>query len=147
LIYAKDPEDWRVHLAPVGKAREYVQSGRLAPLPPWYTLAEYTTRDRIMCIKGYNGPLNWYRAAMRGVNLPDEAEVAQEDMHCSVPTLLVVSDQDFVTRADMQSQQTRRWAAQLRTETLRGCGHWIQLERPDELQALLEGFAREVMGM
>jgi soluble epoxide hydrolase / lipid-phosphate phosphatase len=81
---------------------------------------------------------------MRGVNLPDEECITEEDRECKVPTLLVVSDLDYVTRADMQSQNTLKWAKQLRIETMRNCGHWIQLERPNELQGLLQGFAREV---
>ncbi|KAK3945113.1 Alpha/Beta hydrolase protein [Diplogelasinospora grovesii] len=143
LIYPKDPADWKVNFAPVGAARDYVRSGKLAPLPAWYNLAEYTTRDRILS-KGYRGPLNWYKAAMRGVNLPDEAGIAEEDRFCKVPTLLVVSDLDYVTRADMQSQNTLKWAKQLRIETIQNCGHWIQLERPNELHELILGFASEV---
>ncbi|RYP40478.1 hypothetical protein DL768_010624 [Monosporascus sp. mg162] len=145
LIYPKDPEDWKGNFAPLDRARNYVQSGKLDPLPFWYNLAEYTTRDRILNMKGYSGPLSWYKAAMRGVNLPDEANIAEEDRFCKVPALLVVSDLDFVTRADMQSQQTLKWAKQLRIETMRNCGHWIPLERPNELQELLQGFAGEVV--
>lgn len=143
LIYPKDPADWKVNFAPVKAAQEYVRSGRLDPLPSWYDLGEYTTRDRILS-KGYRGPLSWYKAAMRGVNLPDEEDVSEEDKVCAVPTLLVVSDLDYVTRADMQSQNTSKWVKQLRIETMRNCGHWIQLERPNELHELIQGFASEV---
>ncbi|KAK9420622.1 putative AB hydrolase-1 domain-containing protein [Seiridium unicorne] len=143
LIYPNDPADWKINFAPVDAAQQYVRSGRLDPLPSWYNLQEYTTRDRILS-RGYRGPLNWYKAALRGVNLPDEKDVAEEDRFCKVPTLLVVSDLDYVTRADMQSQNTLKWAKQLRIETIQNCGHWIQLERPAELHKLIEGFAREV---
>jgi soluble epoxide hydrolase/lipid-phosphate phosphatase len=88
--------------------------------------------------------LSWYKAAMRGVNLPDETGIAEEDKFCKVPTLLVVSDLDYVTRDDMQSQNTLKWVKQLRIETVRNCGHWIQLERPDELHELILGFASEL---
>jgi len=81
---------------------------------------------------------------MRGVNLPDEQDVSEEDMFCKVPTLLVVSDLDYVTRADMQSQNTSKWVKQLRIETMRNCGHWIQLEQPEELHKLIQGFAQEL---
>lgn len=100
-------------------------------------------RDRILAKKGYKGPLNWYKAGMRGVNIPDEAAVSEQDRYCKVPALLVVSNQDYVTRADMQSQNSQKWLKKLRIETLH-CGHWIQLERPAELQKLFEGFAAEL---
>jgi pimeloyl-ACP methyl ester carboxylesterase len=140
LLYPSDPEDWKKYFAPLGEAQEYVREGRLGPLPSWFTLAEYTMHDRIISKKGYRGPLNWYKAAMRGINLADEEGIADEDLFCDVPTLLVVSDRDYVTRADMQSEQTLKWAKRLRIETIRDCGHWIQLEHPDDLQALLEEF-------
>ncbi|KAK3299658.1 putative epoxide hydrolase [Chaetomium fimeti] len=140
LIYPSDPEDWKKNFAPLGEAQRYVRRGRLDPLPSWYSLAEYTMRDRVISKKGYRGPLNWYKAAMRGINLADEEGIADEGLFCDVPTLLVVSDRDYVTRADMQSEQTSKWAKRLRIETMRDCGHWIQLERPDDLQALLEEF-------
>ncbi|KAI0128326.1 Alpha/Beta hydrolase protein, partial [Xylariales sp. AK1849] len=146
LLYPADPADWKIHFAPVGKAAEYVRAGKTDALPSWYNLAEYTMRDRILAMKGYKGPLSWYKAGMRGVNLPDEAEVSEEDRYCKVPTLLVVSDQDYVTRADMQSQNSEKWVKKLRIELLHG-GHWIQLEQPGKLQELFEGFANEVTAL
>ncbi|KAH6643359.1 putative epoxide hydrolase [Truncatella angustata] len=144
LLYPEDPEDWKRYFAPVDKAAEYVRAGRTGPLPAWYSLSEYTTRDRILASKGYQGPLSWYKAGMRGINLPDEAEIPEEDRYCKVPTLLVVSHQDYVTRADMQSENSKKWVKDLRIEIL-DCGHWIQLENPAKLQELFEGFASEVV--
>jgi pimeloyl-ACP methyl ester carboxylesterase len=120
LIYPSDPEDWKKNFAPLGEAKEYVRRGRLDPLPSWYSLAEYMMRDRVISA--------------------DEEGIADEGLFCDVPTLLVVSDRDYVTRADMQREQTLKWANRRRIETIRDCGHWIQLERPDDLQALLEEF-------
>lgn len=131
-----------MNFGPVGAASKYVSSGRLDPLPSWYNLAEYTTRDRIIS-KGHQGPLNWYKSAMRGINLTDESEFSEEDKFCQLPALLVVSDQDYVTRADMQTQNTSKWVKELCIETLH-CGHWIQLEKADELHKLLEDFSKKV---
>ena len=132
-----------MNLAPVGAALQYVREGRIDALPSWYNLSEYTTRDRILA-SGYKGPLNWYKAAMRGVNDADETAISQEDRFCKVPTLLIVSDEDYVTRAEVQVMKCKEWCPDLRIESLLGCGHWIQLERPEELHRLLEGFSAEV---
>ena len=67
----------------------------------------------------------------------------EERKHVDLPTLLVVSDKDYVTRADMQKDGTAKWIRKLRIEEL-SCGHWVQLEQPDKLNQLLEGFAEEV---
>ncbi|KAJ5204661.1 epoxide hydrolase [Penicillium cinerascens] len=144
LIYAANPEDWKVNMAPLGAAAEYVKAGRIDPLPSWYTLEEYTLRDRILA-QGHRGPLNWYKAAMRGVNNVDEAEIPDADRGCHLPTLLVVSEKDYITRADMNIATTKEYAPDLRVKNFADCGHWIQLERPDELHQLLEEFALELV--
>ncbi|PHH91786.1 hypothetical protein CDD83_10282 [Cordyceps sp. RAO-2017] len=143
LAYPADPSVWKTDLAPVGKAAAYVRAGKLRPLPAWYDLAEYTVRDRILAIKGYRGPLNWYKAAMRGVNIPDESVIPEANRHCKVPALLVFCEHDYVTRADALGDKTKQWMEDLRVETV-DCGHWIQLERPERLHSLLDEFCRQV---
>lgn len=81
---------------------------------------------------------------MRGVNDADEAAVSQEDKFCKVPTLLIVSDEDYVVRAEVSIMNCKEWCPNLRSESLTGCGHWIQLERPEEVHRLLENFGAEV---
>jgi pimeloyl-ACP methyl ester carboxylesterase len=88
--------------------------------------------------------LNWYKAAIRGVNAADEAEIA--DGRCHLPTLLVVSQKDHVSRADMGIAGTKELVADLRVKSFEECGHWIQLERPNEISAALEEFAQELLG-
>lgn len=130
-------------MAPRGAAAEYVKAGRTDPLPSWYTLEEYTLRDRILA-QGYRGPLNWYKAAMRGINEVDEAKIPDANKDCHLPTLLIVSEKDYVTRADMNIATTKERAPDLRVKNFADCGHWIQLERPNELHQLLEEFALEL---
>ncbi|EJP66152.1 epoxide hydrolase, putative [Beauveria bassiana ARSEF 2860] len=143
LLYPADPDDWKKYFAPVEKAAAFVRAGRLGPLPTWFDLTEYTIRDRILAKKGYQGPLNWYKAAMRGVNIPDESVLPDEARYCGVPTLFVAASQDFVTRADAQGANTRKWARDLRVKEL-DCGHWVQLEKPEELHSSLVEFAQQI---
>lgn len=95
-----------------------------------------------MAGSGYQGPMSWYKAAMRGINDVDEAGMSDTARSCSVPVMLVVSDEDYVTRADMQIAKSKEWVADLRVETF-DCGHWIQLERPAALLRVLESFSVE----
>ncbi|EEQ33831.1 putative microsomal epoxide hydrolase [Microsporum canis] len=143
LLYPADPADWIKDFASVGKAAEFVKGGQLKPLPSWFNLAEYTVRDRIISMKGYGGPLNWYKAWVREVNSADEAGIPEERRYCKVPTLFVAAEEDFVTRADVQTENSKKWVKDLRIKTL-SCGHWVQLEKPAELRGMLEEFAGEV---
>ncbi len=81
---------------------------------------------------------------MRGINEADEAGYPQGDKVLTLPTMLVVSRQDYATRADMQLKRAQEWVKNLRVETLDG-GHWIPLEKRDELTGLLKGFADDVV--
>ncbi|KAI0508528.1 putative epoxide hydrolase [Xylaria bambusicola] len=146
LIYAAEAALWRKSLGPVGAAANFVKSGTIEKLPSWYGLDEYTLRDRILSIGGYQGPLNWYKAAMRGVNDEDEAGLTDSDKKCGLPVLLAVSDEDYVTRADLQIPATQKWVSDLTIKNFSRCGHWIQLERPEELNGMLVDFVELVTG-
>ncbi|KAL5357562.1 putative epoxide hydrolase [Aspergillus floccosus] len=145
LFYPHDPVMFRDILAPVGKAAEYVRAGHFDPLPSWYSLAEYTTRDRIFAQGGYAGPLCWYKAPLRGVNAADDDAVSEEDKVCRAPVLLIAAEKDYVCLADKQEEGTKAFATDVRLERL-GTGHWVQLEKPDEVNALITKFAREILG-
>ena len=83
---------------------------------------------------------------MRGINHADEADIPHEKKFLTLPNMLVVSTKDYVTRADMQEQRQREWAKTTKVEVL-DCGHWIQLEKREELYHLLTGFADEVANL
>jgi len=80
---------------------------------------------------------------MRGINKADEAGFPEEDKVLTLPTRLVVSEKDYATRADVQGMRAKEWLKNPRVET-RVCGHWIQLEKRDELFRLLESFVSEI---
>ncbi|KAJ6115381.1 epoxide hydrolase, partial [Penicillium sp. IBT 16267x] len=142
LLYAANPEDWKVNFAPVGAAAAYVRAVKTDPFPSWYTPEEYALRKQIFA-QGYRGPLNWYKATLRGVNVADEAEITDGD--CHLPTLLDVSEGDYVARADMGISSTQESVPDLRVKDFEECGHWIQLERPNEINEALEEFAQELL--
>lgn len=81
-----------------------------------------------------------YKASIRGIDLADHASLPEERKHVHLPTLLVVADKDY---PEIGKQDTAKWVKQLRMEEL-SCGHWVQLELPDKLNRLLEGFADEI---
>lgn len=146
LLYPTDPELWKTDFCPVGKAAAFIGGGKRTSLPSWVSAEEYAVREQILGQGGYRGPLSWYKAAMRAVNQANEAKVPIKDKPCRLPTLLIVSEQDYATRADVQISKSKEWCPQLQIETL-DCGHWIQLERPDELMRLLERFVAEVVDL
>ncbi len=80
---------------------------------------------------------------MRGINHADEADIPNEKKVLTLPNMLVVGTKDYATRADVQEQRHREWTKKTRVEIL-DCGHWIPLEKREELYYLLTSFADEV---
>lgn len=163
LLYPAEPTAWKTNLGPVGAAEAWLRSNKTSSRPTWLTSEEVITHNAVMSKKGHRGPLNWYdrfpaaryhklidvalrhryKSGIRGIDSVHCASLSEERKHVNLPTLLVVSDKDYITRADMQKESTTKWVKQLRIEEL-SCGHWVQLELPDHLTRLLEGFADEV---
>jgi soluble epoxide hydrolase/lipid-phosphate phosphatase len=55
----------------------------------------------------------------------------------------MVSDQDYATRAEMAEQLAPARLRNFRIKKIEGCGHWIQLEKRNELSEALVQFAEE----
>lgn len=60
LVYPTTPEDWKINMCPLGAAKEWVSSGKVAPPPEWLSQEELDTHVRIFQKGKYTGPLNWY---------------------------------------------------------------------------------------
>ncbi|MCJ1245436.1 hypothetical protein MMC30_002640 [Trapelia coarctata] len=143
LMYPEGPETWMTDLCPLGGARTWITSGTATAHPSWITEDEAALHECILAQGGYTGPLNWYKSVIKGINDVDDATIEPEQKYLTLPNMLVVSTKDFATRPELQEMRSREWVKDLRIETL-DCGHWIPLERSEELFALLEDFTTAV---
>ncbi|RDL35200.1 putative epoxide hydrolase 2 [Venustampulla echinocandica] len=146
LAYPTNPEIWRTHMGPIGAAKAWVTANTIKPLPAWLSESEAAVHNQIFSKGGYTGPLNWYKAAIRGLNAEDDAEIPEERKFVNARTLVVVSDQDYVTRAEVAEQLS---AVRLRDFSIKkvvGCGHWIPVEKKDEFSEILVQFAEGAGG-
>jgi pimeloyl-ACP methyl ester carboxylesterase len=115
-----------------------------ARLPAWLTPQDIDRYAAQYAGSGFTGPLNWYR------NLDRNWELTGAWHHAPVlvPALYVVGDEDLVIRFPGAREglgQLARAAPRLREPVLLpGCGHWTQQERPDEVNAAMIGFLREL---
>ncbi len=89
---------------------------------------------------GFEGGLNYYRC----VDLDWELLAGFEGRPVSVPSLFVGGDRDVATVwAKEAIALLPKTQADLRgAHVLRHCGHWIQQEKPDQVNALLIDFLR-----
>lgn len=92
-------------------------------------------------LSGFRGPLSWYRSLGRTW---EEAEGV--DMTVRQPALLIQAADDFFLAPD-QGDLTGQYATRLERRVIPYCAHWVQQERPTEINALLlEWLTRTVVG-
>jgi pimeloyl-ACP methyl ester carboxylesterase len=131
-------------------AHQFVEEGkgflaggnRDRPLPDWLTEADLAYFAKIYTQSGFRGGLNWYRNIDRNWELT----AAWQDAQIRQPSLFLAGSKDGVITgligakrlADMERVLTNLKAKII----LDGAGHWVQQERPDEVNAALIAFLK-----
>jgi pimeloyl-ACP methyl ester carboxylesterase len=80
---------------------------------------------------GWEGGINWYRCISR--NWTTSAALPKK---IDVPALMIHAANDVVLQPRL-GRKMRRYIADLETHVIEDCGHWTQIEKPDELNAIL----------
>ncbi|KAF5027511.1 hypothetical protein F66182_382 [Fusarium sp. NRRL 66182] len=144
LAYADDPKLWVKGLAAINGTREWLTAGQKGPLPPWLTEQDKARWLDINSQKNtVAASLNYYRSLMRGTQAQDEEPLTDQQRTLQVPVLGICGGQDMVTRADQIGRGIRPYASQGYTEViLEGAGHWVMLERRQDVSNALLDFVR-----
>jgi pimeloyl-ACP methyl ester carboxylesterase len=111
-----------------------------APLPDWISSEAFDHYVAEFGRTGFTGALNWYRNYDRNWKSTPQLAGAQT----TAPALFVGGTADPVGPT-MNPARAREVAAGPYTERwIDGAGHWVQQERPDEVNRILLAFLREV---
>jgi pimeloyl-ACP methyl ester carboxylesterase len=108
-------------------------------LPPWLEQAEFAHYVHAFESSGFFGPLAWYRNIDRNFALTAFAR----EMRIEVPALFVVGEKDPVRLYTAKAaSELERWVPKLAKEScvIESAGHWLQQERPNEINELLIAF-------
>jgi pimeloyl-ACP methyl ester carboxylesterase len=109
-------------------------------LPGWLTEAELEHYIEEFTRTGFTGGLNWYRNLDRNWSLTEHLDGAR----VAVPSLFIGGTQDPVLVMSPPGVMDG-WVTDHRgTVLIDGAGHWVQQERPAEVNEALIRFAREV---
>ena len=115
-----------------------------ATLPPWMSEAHFAEYVAAFAAGGFKGPIDWYR----NLDANWAATAFLQDARIRVPAAFVVGERDPVRHyAGAAEAGLKDWAPDLRLQqVIPGAGHWIQQERPDEVNRLLLDFLGQVGG-
>ena len=113
-----------------------------ATLPPWMSEAHHAEYVAAFTAGGFKGPLDWYRNLDRNWSLT----AFVQDQRIRQPSMFIVGERDPVRHyAGQHEARLKEWLTDLRSQTiLPGAGHWLQQERPDEVNVALIAFLRDV---
>ncbi len=109
-----------------------------ATLPPWMSEAHLAEYVAAFSAGGFKGPMDWYRNLDRNWSLT----AFLQDQKITQPSMFMVGERDPVRHyAGQHEASLKDWLTDLRSQTvLPGAGHWLQQERPVEVNAALIQF-------
>jgi pimeloyl-ACP methyl ester carboxylesterase len=113
-----------------------------AGLPDWLSQAELDHYVAEFSRTGFTGGINWYRNFDR--NWEQTAHVAEAKVEA--PSLFVGGAQDPVLVMIPPGIGDASLADHRGNVIVDGAGHWVQQEKPDEVNAALIGFLNDVHG-
>jgi pimeloyl-ACP methyl ester carboxylesterase len=107
-------------------------------LPPWMSDPHFDEYVAAFSAGGFRAPLDWYRC----LDLNWAQTAFLQDARVRVPAAFMVGERDPVRHyAGPHEAAMKDWIPDLRVQrVLPGAGHWIQQERPDEVNAFLLDF-------
>ncbi|MEY2474812.1 MAG: hypothetical protein QOG87_127 [Actinomycetota bacterium] len=109
---------------------------------PWLPEAELDAVAAEFTRTGFTGGLNWYRNVDRNW----EQGEAFADRTIDVPSLFLAGEQDPVLLMAPPSVMEGLVTDLRDTVLVPGAGHWVQQERPDEVNRALLGFLASIRG-
>jgi pimeloyl-ACP methyl ester carboxylesterase len=113
------------------------------PLPTWLTDADLAYFTEAYRKSGFRGGLNWYRNLDRNWELTSPWQDAQIHQ----PSLFIAGSRDAVITgligAKRVSELERVLSNLRRKLIIEGAGHWVQQERPDQVNDALVKFLNE----
>ena len=112
------------------------------PLPDWLTEADLAYFTKVYTQSGFRGGLNWYRNIDRNWELT----AAWQDAQIRQPSLFLAGSKDGVITGLIGAKRVADMERVLPNLTakiiLEGAGHWVQQERPEEVNAALIAFLK-----
>lgn len=126
---------------PIRKGARFIDSITTPEtLPAWLSEADLQVYVEAFAKSGFRGGLNWYR----NVNRNWEKSADLDGAAVRQPAMFVTGSRD-PARGPAAMEGLRDIVPDLRVfETLDGCGHWTQQERPQEVTRLMLEFLHSI---
>ncbi|EWY83277.1 hypothetical protein FOYG_13115 [Fusarium oxysporum NRRL 32931] len=138
LYFTTDEEINKKYKGALGGLRSWLTEGKTTELPAHLTSEDRQHYEHAFSKEkgGYGPAINWYRASLRNINEEDERKITTAAHVLTHPTLLIAST-NVITATMNIPEQMLPFVPDLIVEQVAG-GHWLQLEKPDEVNEILD---------
>ena len=136
---ASDDQDAALRMLRPGPEGFIERLAEPGTLPDWMGEDEFDHYVAEFGRNGFTGPLNWYRNLDRNWALTETTPAAT----VGVPTMFIAGSADPILAFTARDRYAEVVSGDYREVMIDGAGHWIQQERPDEVnEALLKYLSR-----
>ncbi|KAJ4483865.1 Alpha/Beta hydrolase protein [Lentinula aciculospora] len=139
LLFPNDPLVWKTDMAPLGKAREWIEANKQLPRAHFWTAEAEKAHKQALLQNGFRGPYNWYKVHVTGINNAAEATIPTEAYHIQIPTFFGGATQDYICLTVLAKAAMTETCSNVVTKDF-DTSHWIMMEASDELNEVLTQF-------
>ena len=98
---------------------------------------------------GWEGPLNWYKAALKNVDKQVEESIPNDRFTVSCPVTFIAGENDVIGRPEIASFKAEQGKQRgelldVNVEVMPGVAHWVMLEASEATFEMLEKVAQKL---
>ncbi|CZT00651.1 related to epoxide hydrolase [Rhynchosporium graminicola] len=144
LFHSTDAELGKKYMGATGGFRTWLSEGKVAEKEAWLSFKDIEHDLKLFAPEngGYSAAINWYKAQLQNINAADEkgtfSKIPEVHHILQQPTLLINTTNFISATADFANQM-KPYALKLEIEQIES-GHWVMLERKDEVNQILGNF-------
>ncbi|KAK7053022.1 hypothetical protein VNI00_004343 [Paramarasmius palmivorus] len=142
VMFPEDPKQLITDFAPVGALKRYLETGAAAPPPSWISRKERRIQTDLLLKGGFAAPLNYYKLMFLGIGPEDDKGLP--DVATKKPAFFGVALEDYVARLEIQVPGTQELCSNLTLKEFQS-NHWVQLQRPNELNRELGSWLESIL--
>ncbi|KAL0562794.1 hypothetical protein V5O48_019284, partial [Marasmius crinis-equi] len=138
LIFPENPKQWIADLAQRGAFEKYITTKPTPPAPSWLTAEEIRVQSEELLKGGLAAPSCYYKCMLKYTN-EDDKNIPLERYKTDKPAFFGAALEDYIALAPLGVQQSKALCQNLTVKEFQA-NHWVQLQRPNEVNKELEAW-------
>ncbi|KAF9260805.1 alpha/beta-hydrolase [Marasmius fiardii PR-910] len=139
LTFPENPKQWIADFIPRGALKNYLTTKPVATPASWLNEEEKQIQSEALRKGGLAAPMCWYRVLLSDIASEDDKEIPAERYKTDKPVFFGAALEDHVAIAALNIHITKELCKNITVKEFQA-GHWVQLQRADEVNKELEAW-------